>query len=78
MKKSVSESGKSFRDGISLFELFEQFPDEESAEKWQENVRWGKEGPECPRCDSPGRVLRDRLASDDLDSARTRGARDQS
>ena len=46
--------GKSHREGISLFELFEMFPDEETAVKWFEAQRWGEDGSDhyCPRCGS--------------------------
>ena len=54
--KTKHGPGKSFRDGISLIELFDQFPDEAAAESWLENVRWGRDGPVCPRCDSRDRV----------------------
>ena len=43
--------GKSFRDGISLIELFEMFPDEESAERWWIAARWPA-GIACPGCGS--------------------------
>ena len=43
--------GKAYRKGISLIELFERFPDNETAEKWLEGWRWGDE-PTCPRCES--------------------------
>ena len=51
---NASESnclGKSHREGISLMELFEMFPDEETAEQWFEDCRWGSEV-ECPHCNS--------------------------
>ena len=32
--------GKSFRDGISLIELMDKFPDEESARIWFESIIW--------------------------------------
>ena len=41
--------GKSHREGISIFELTDMFPDEESAVKWFENVRW-PEGRYCGHC----------------------------
>lgn len=41
--------GRADRKGISIFELFEMFPDEESARKWFEEVFWGDERL-CPRC----------------------------
>ena len=37
--------------GISLVELFEMFPDEESATKWVEDIRWS-ESRYCPKCGS--------------------------
>ena len=43
--------GKSYRDGVSLKELFRQFPDDETAERWFIAKRW-PEGPRCPYCDS--------------------------
>ena len=41
--------GKWFREGISLIELAEMFPDEASAVKWFEGVRW-PDGLYCPKC----------------------------
>ncbi len=41
--------GKAHREGISLLELANLFPDERAAEKWFEQARWGDE-PHCPRC----------------------------
>ena len=41
-------AGKSFRKGIGLTELF---PDEETARKWFESIRW-PDGRVCLRCDS--------------------------
>ena len=43
--------GKYYRDGISLVELFEKFPDDESAEKWFVECRW-PDGVRCAYCDS--------------------------
>ena len=44
--------GKFYRKGISLIELFEMFPDEQTAEVWFEKNRWGKVGQpsSCPMC----------------------------
>jgi len=49
---SYKALGKHYRKGISLIELFERFPDNEVAEKWFEEQRWGKENKQlhCPRC----------------------------
>ena len=41
--------GKSYRKGLSVFELFEMFPDEASARKWFEGVRWAN-GRYCGHC----------------------------
>ena len=43
--------GKSHRIGISLIELTEIFPNEETAVKWFEAIRWQAER-HCPRCGS--------------------------
>ena len=41
--------GKWFREGISLIELTERFPDEASAAKWLEEIRWPN-GRHCAKC----------------------------
>ena len=41
--------GKSHREGISIMELCDMFPDEDSARKWFEAVVWPN-GRHCPRC----------------------------
>ena len=43
--------GKSHRTGISLIELTEMFPDEESAVRWFVETRW-PDGRHCPHCGS--------------------------
>ena len=43
--------GKSHRTGISLVELFDMFPDEDSARKWFEKARWPS-GRACVKCGS--------------------------
>ncbi|MCY4096290.1 MAG: IS1595 family transposase [Gammaproteobacteria bacterium] len=43
--------GKNHREGISLRELFKLFPDDETARKWFERMRWG-DAPWCPHCGS--------------------------
>ena len=43
--------GKHFRKGITLVELFQMFPDDETAEQWFVDIRW-PEGIICPFCDS--------------------------
>ncbi len=42
--------GKSFRKGITLLELFDRFPDEESAQEWFESIRWPNGLRYRPRC----------------------------
>ena len=41
--------GKSHREGISLMELADMFPDEQSAVQWFEQWRW-PDGRHCPHC----------------------------
>ena len=53
MKKSGP--GKAYRTGISLAQLFDLFPDEESARVWFEKQCW-PEGPVCPLCGAQDRV----------------------
>ena len=43
--------GKSYREGISLVELFKLFPNDEAAENWFVGKRW-PDGPVCPHCGS--------------------------
>lgn len=43
--------GKSRRKGISLASLMKQFPDDETAEKWFIEQRWGDQIA-CPKCGS--------------------------
>lgn len=42
--------GKYYRTGISLLDLFDLFPDNESAQDWFEKDRWENTGLFCPRC----------------------------
>lgn len=46
-----SAPGQHYRKGISIMELFEMFPDDDTAEQWFINTRWA-DGVTCPRCDS--------------------------
>ncbi len=48
----MSAPGKWFRKGISLIELTDMFPHEESAIKWFEGIRWPDGKRTCPRCTS--------------------------
>ncbi|MDD9995834.1 MAG: IS1595 family transposase [Dehalococcoidia bacterium] len=43
--------GNARREGISLLELAEMFPDEDAARKWWEGIVWPR-GRHCPRCGS--------------------------
>jgi transposase-like protein len=43
--------GKHYRDGITLAELFQRFPDDATAEKWFVECRW-EHGIRCAYCDS--------------------------
>ena len=45
----MSAPGKSDRQGISLVQLLEMFPDEDAAREWFEAKRW-PEGVRCARC----------------------------
>ena len=50
--------GKHYREGISLIELFERFPNDATAERWFEKQRWGEAGKpgHCPMCGGTGKV----------------------
>ena len=41
--------GRAHRQGISMIELYEMFPDEDSAVRWFEETRWAN-GRHCPHC----------------------------
>ena len=43
--------GKHFRQGMSLMEIMQLFPDDSAAERWFTEIRW-PEGPHCPYCGS--------------------------
>jgi len=45
--------GKSYRQGISLLDLADMFPDEEAAVKWFEYWHWPDGEMACMRCGSP-------------------------
>ena len=49
-----SAPGRYYREGISLVELFEKFPDNPTAEQWFEAERWNGElvCPHCGSCDT--------------------------
>lgn len=46
------------REKISLYKFLQMFPDDEAAEKFFENERWGKSGRYCPHCGSMRTVER--------------------
>lgn len=54
MKKRNKQKspGKSFRKGINILELFEMFPNEETARNWFEELRWPDGERDCPHCQS--------------------------
>ena len=53
MNNAGKAPGKAYREGIDLIELFDMFPDELTAEKWFEKVRWSVPGSRhCPKCGS--------------------------
>ncbi len=43
--------GKNHREGMGLVELFDRFPDDETARQWFEEKMW-PDGPTCPHCGS--------------------------
>ena len=46
-----SGPGKSFREGITLVEIFRMFPDDDAAARWFAEARW-PDGAWCPHCGS--------------------------
>ena len=54
--QSPSGAGRSYRTGISLIELFRIFSDNAIAKRWLEQSLGGKDGAECPRCESKDKV----------------------
>ena len=52
---SKSGPGRSCGTGMTVIEMFDRFPSENSARQWFEETRWPN-GPVCPRCDSGERV----------------------
>ena len=45
------------REGVSLAELLELFPDDRTAEDWFARIRW-PDGPVCPYCESDNILVR--------------------
>ena len=52
MTNSHRGPGKYYRQGLNLIELMQKFPDEQSATKWIESIRWHDGKRECPACGS--------------------------
>lgn len=44
--------GRSEREGLSVMQLFQMFPDEASSRKWLEDIRWPDGERHCPHCGS--------------------------
>ncbi len=53
-----SAPGKWWREGLSIFEITDMFPDDETAEAWFEEIRWGAAGrpTACPKCGCTDRI----------------------
>ncbi len=44
--------GRSDREGLSVMQLFQMFPDEAASRKWLEDIRWPSGERHCPHCGS--------------------------
>ena len=44
--------GRAHREGLTIMELFQKFPDNAAAERWFEDQRWSATGRFCPTCAS--------------------------
>lgn len=44
--------GRSEREGLSVMQLFQMFPDEAASRKWLEDIRWPGGERHCPHCGS--------------------------
>ena len=51
MNETRKAPGKAFRQGLSIIELFDMFPNDRAAEQWFKRIRW-PHGPCCPDCGS--------------------------
>lgn len=49
---SKKAPGRSEREGLSVMQLFQMFPDEASSRKWLEDIRWPDGQRHCPHCGS--------------------------
>ena len=50
-EKTHKAPGKSYRNGLTVAQLFRMFPDDEAAERWLVEQRW-PDGVACPKCGS--------------------------
>lgn len=48
----MNAPGKSHREGISLIQLYDMFPDEPTAEQWFESIYWPEGTRHCGKCGS--------------------------
>ena len=48
--------GKFFREGITAVQLIKTFPDDDTAEAWFEEARWGGKPKTCPMCGAEGKI----------------------
>ena len=48
--------GRHYREGVSLTEFMDMFPDDGEAERWFERAHWGAAGEpnRCPMCGGTG------------------------
>jgi transposase-like protein len=51
-KEKHQGPGRADREGLSVIELFKMFPDNSSARKWLEEIRWADDERHCPVCGS--------------------------
>ena len=49
---SKKAPGRSDREGLSVMQLFQMFPDEAASRKWLEDIRWPDGQRHCPHCGS--------------------------
>ena len=54
-RKTKKAPGKNHREGLTIIQLFQHFPDDQAAEKWFEDQRWPEERC-CPDCGSVNTV----------------------
>ena len=57
MATSKQAPGRSYREGLTLPQLFQMFPDDAAAERWFEQQMWGDAGPTCPDCQSQNHAV---------------------